>query len=457
MTNLHVHAPAATRAAIGDLADQCENRSLFATRFALPTASDKTTPTRRAWFESMRKKKVPSEIPDAFIPESALLLYARLEYRLMLNMAEGIMENANICMDRYGRIQIPGSAVKGCARRMALQALRDWPTYETAASQDDPTSPCRVGYKSPAEMLAAIACIFGSGEGEWSMDKKDGHWKSDFAWACESPDLISHAAEGHDIPAKGSALGAKATPGLNQEGSLEKVREIMSEALALLDNRKSFAGSVAFLPAYPGKDPGIEVDVLTPHHSKYYAGEKQIATDDEDPTPVLFPTVAPGAIFRFPLVPLSQGGRTFCPQIFISSDPLALARTWLSFGISLLGLGAKTNAGYGWFVITDKEGKPINEGFAITTAQDGIQNQSAPTEHPLVSKWKGKLITKSNFRVALPEIAAITDPDELRMIFQAVIPESERNKIGKNQQYWQAFTSNPSGKTILERLSLKLS
>jgi CRISPR/Cas system CMR subunit Cmr6 (Cas7 group RAMP superfamily) len=44
----------------------------------------------------------------------------------MVNMAGGVMENAGLCLDRFGLPYIPGSAVKGCARRTALAALREW-------------------------------------------------------------------------------------------------------------------------------------------------------------------------------------------------------------------------------------------------------------------------------------------------------------------------------------------
>ena len=42
--------------------------------------------------------------------------------RLMVDLAGGVMENANLNLDRYGLPRIPGSAIKGLARRMALQA-----------------------------------------------------------------------------------------------------------------------------------------------------------------------------------------------------------------------------------------------------------------------------------------------------------------------------------------------
>jgi hypothetical protein len=55
--------------------------------------------------------------------------------------------------------------------------------------------------------------------------------------------------------------------------------------------------------------------------------------------PKVFPAVAPGHVFAYALLPLRG-----------PSDGLVQhARTWLKTGLEHFGLGAKTNAGYGWF------------------------------------------------------------------------------------------------------------
>jgi CRISPR type III-B/RAMP module RAMP protein Cmr6 len=224
------------------------------------------------------------------------------------------MENANVHLDRYGLPEIPGSAIKGCARRMALQALHDWvAAQDTKGSnqhpaEDDACGPCCVGFVRPAEMLAAIARVFGWTTDDWSTRKKDGRFVSDFAWA-------SH-------------------------GSMD----ILTVAGTLNPAHSTFAGSVAFLAATPNRDPGLEMDVVTPHHTRYHKGERgyESAPDTEDPVPVFFPAVrAQGEteFFTFPLIPLRS-----C----LSAD-LRFASTCLAHGLELLGLGAKTNAGYGWF------------------------------------------------------------------------------------------------------------
>jgi len=234
--------------------------------------------------------------------------------RMMVNLAGGVMENANLLFDRYGYPTIPGSAVEGCARRIALQALHDW--IEAGSERpagDDACAPCCEGFDKPADMLAGIARVFGWVKGDWdggeNRDKKTGAettWKSDFAWACH-----------------GDA-------------------SLLADAKAIAGPHETFAGTVSFLAATPNIDPGIELDVLTPHHKDYYEGELTVATDTEDPVPVYFPTIKQqkdGDYFTFPLIPLLR----------IEAGDLARAKAWLGFGLELFGLGAKTNAGYGWF------------------------------------------------------------------------------------------------------------
>lgn len=79
-------------------------------------------------------------------------------------------------------------------------------------------------------------------------------------------------------------------------------------------------------------------DVITVHHPAYYGkrGEGVWPTDFDDPTPVPFLVVKPEARFLFTLE---------CP-----SEAWALyARNLLTWALENLGVGGKTNAGYGRF------------------------------------------------------------------------------------------------------------
>lgn len=292
--------PSDTQALLGTDGRECKSRSLFMDRFAHPGAKEDE---RKRWFNGLIERQ-PAKVQRQALGRGSQVLYAQLQSRLMVNMAGGVMENAGLCLDRFGLPYLPGSAVKGCARRMAIQSLLE--LRETGAEPE-----------SIVQMLSEIAFVFGWTEQDWSDGKKNGRFKSDFAYAV------------------GSALWSQVSQASRQ---------------SLLES-DHFAGSVSFLPAWPVDASGVklpipqptpgklELDVLTCHHAKYYRGERPVAIDDDSPNPVLFPAVAAGHVFAFPLLPLRN-----CTE-----DGLRNARSWLADGLFAFGLGAKTSAGYGWF------------------------------------------------------------------------------------------------------------
>ncbi len=337
-----IYAPFETLALLGTNAERCVSRGLFKDRFADPQAREDA---RKRWFNTLIGK--PAESPSvsaSWWPQAEGMLYARLMSRLVVGLANGVMENANLTLDRYGLPIIPGSAIKGCARRMALQSLHDWIAAGTdRPSDDDACASCCKHFKTPIDMLAVIARVFGWTPEDWRTDQKDGHWKSDLAWACGSS-----ASTRQNITVQGNAMSHANPMEPNPEWAKQQIVATFRAARALLPDHDTFAGTIAFLAASPKRDPGLELDVVTPHHTEYYQskGKFEIATDTEDPVPVYFPVVKPqGAqdYFTFPLIPLSRA---------VAGD-LASAKNWLSHGLQLFGLGAKTAAGYGYFDVSE--------------------------------------------------------------------------------------------------------
>lgn len=372
-----IHAAMDTRAALGDNAERCDSRSLLLGRFPFQDPGmdedrllcfaqisqqsfGAIARTCAAWkvkkddhrtgmaerLELERKLDATSRlatrqsfvtaaatITHSWLPAAAKPLYARLQSRLMVNMAGGVMENAGLCLDRYGLPYIPGSAVKACARRMVLQALHDWIEVQTAKggterpATDDICASCCADFTTPAEMLIAIRLVFGWMESDWDDSKKDGHWKSDLAWACHGVwDIWRDAAQ---------SLCAR-------------FNRTPKKPERPWDSLPNFTGSIAFLAAHPNRDPGIELDVVTCHHGEYYqtTNPNAVATDTEEPVPVIFPAIAPqkeGDYFTFPLIPLRGADDKLLKQ----------ARTWLAHGLEIFGIGAKTNAGHGGFVASE--------------------------------------------------------------------------------------------------------
>lgn len=105
----------------------------------------------------------------------------------------------------------------------------------------------------------------------------------------------------------------------------------------------SSAGGCVFFDAVPASLPELELDIMNPHFPDYYGPDKKPPTDSQSPRPVCFLTVAPGNAFRF-----AVGWRVEMDEEV--SRLRTLAEQWLREGLMELGAGAKTSAGYGYFV-----------------------------------------------------------------------------------------------------------
>lgn len=340
-----IYATAEAKEFWSKLPEKNRARSLAAAKYVTIAEGKEDKTWRKASCEAISKGATLAAKSDSLaqfattlLAQGATILHAKLEARLIIDAGNGVIENGGICLDRTSGIPfIPGSAVKGCARRYAIQQLSEESDHSTKA-----------------KLLAQIAITYGYGDQEWKAGRQNESARSDF-WLAMVP-LFDAGPEfdekRHELWTTVSEQAAKLIFEYLGRPPKESEKPLASQL-------PNMSGSVAFLPAYPEKDPGIEIDVLTPHHPKYYSGDKVTATDDEDPNPVLFPTIAPGTTFRFPLVPLTQGVWASCPQVFAASTPLEFARTHLAESLELFGLGAKTNAGYGWFKIDEKAEKKI--------------------------------------------------------------------------------------------------
>ncbi len=128
---------------------------------------------------------------------------------------------------------------------------------------------------------------------------------------------------------------------------------------------KNLSGSVAFLPAYPAKNAPLDLDILTCHHPKYYSSPdpKAVALDNEQPNPQVFPVVKAGVEFLFQIAlpsPNRLDGLKAKLGLPADFNPLARASEWLKTGLQDHGIGAKTAAGYGWFVMPGASGNTAN-------------------------------------------------------------------------------------------------
>ncbi len=222
----------------------------------------------------------------------------RLMGRLIMDQAGGVMENANLRLDRHFSCPyIPGSAVKGAARHAAWCAWHD--------EEDN---------EKKKEIARKLAMTFGYPTGD-TMPKKE----KDRKRAAETDYLDNYLAK--EFP---------------EQFSDEKAPY------------KTFAGMVSFLPAYPAGDYKLVTDVLTCHHMDYYSGKQNKAYDNENPNPQFFPAVEEGTTFKFRLLPIQR-------YVQLDFDSLAFAEAYVREGLEIYGIGAKTAAGYGWFEEVEDE------------------------------------------------------------------------------------------------------
>jgi len=115
----------------------------------------------------------------------------------------------------------------------------------------------------------------------------------------------------------------------------------LAARLGVPDVKVSKAGAVVFYDAWPRTWPTLRTDILNSHHAEYYMKD-QPPGDWENPVPVYFLSVPPGVPFRFAVAKR----RDDVPQA--DAD---LAADWLAGGLTTLGCGAKTAAGYGHFTV----------------------------------------------------------------------------------------------------------
>jgi len=135
------------------------------------------------------------------------------------------------------------------------------------------------------------------------------------------------------------------------------------------------AGWAVFFDAIPARKPTLELDIMNPHYPKYYGGEEP-PTDWQSPVPVYFLTVAANTEFCFAVGwrgTLDDEGRRLRDQ----------AQQWLKDGLTQLGAGAKTSAGYGYFFQpTEAASPPVPVPPAIQPPSSPVPVTPVPTGLP---------------------------------------------------------------------------
>ncbi|MHA2616643.1 MAG: type III-B CRISPR module RAMP protein Cmr6 [bacterium JZ-2024 1] len=125
---------------------------------------------------------------------------------------------------------------------------------------------------------------------------------------------------------------------------LNALRSAIQEFHATFGTQEK-AGLILFLDAFPQEEYRLALDIMNPHHPRYYRGEISEASDREEPNPVYFLTLE-NATFTFHL--LLDENRAKKMQ-YNSTNLLNKATSWLKSALQQAGIGAKTSVGYGYF------------------------------------------------------------------------------------------------------------
>lgn len=100
------------------------------------------------------------------------------------------------------------------------------------------------------------------------------------------------------------------------------------------------AGKIIFLDAFPETTPKLRVDIMNPHYPKYYS-DQQAPSDWQNPVPI-------------PFLTLEQSTFTFSLAVkkseFGGDQLLHITAEWLRHALQEHGIGAKTAVGYGYFL-----------------------------------------------------------------------------------------------------------
>jgi hypothetical protein len=207
----------------------------------------------------------------------------------------------------------------------------------------------------------------------------------------------------------------------------------------------------------------LELDVVTCHHKRVLLRpatpapasrtdtEWGTAPDVEEPVPNVFPAVAPGHVFAFAIAPL----RGADPQL------VQHARTWLATGLQTFGLGAKTNAGYGWFDCSETIHNTVERTLLDRAERERAEKQRLAEEQRRKAEEAERLRQKQEREAALANLSGDERADkEIELLtdqqFDAKVrafckepkkggPTEEQKRAivralrGPRLAYWQAF------------------
>lgn len=221
-------------------------------------------------------------------------------------------------------------------------------------------------------------------------------------------------------------------------------------------------GLAVFYDAVP--DPGttdlLQVDILNPHYPDYYGSltPNLPPSDDQNPVPVYFLAVRPGAHFIFPFRlapwperPTDPAGEERLAALGPLTRDEARSRleSWLARGLSEWGAGAKTAAGYGYFTLDGKAAASALAAGEIRSATDvapGVPRERPSALHEVHWSARVKGIGWGDADARVPSIlAAYEGDDRKRAAIELVKLLGRKKLLARSEKPWTSDLLEAAG------------
>lgn len=234
-------------------------------------------------------------------------------------------QNLGLILDKYPEAQVPGNSQE---KSPWLREIQPDTHINGKLAQS--------AYNRWLSMAQATGASFFKGVTDWRMVVGLG------GETVLETDLTLHHLYG--IPfIPGSALKGLTRSYVTTEieGYRSSKIEDDNEIIKRIFGSQERAGTVIFFDALPvNGETNIELDIMNPHYPDYY-GKGQAPTNDQNPRPINFLTVA-NTTFMFALAPRR-------PEKQQDKEDVEQAKKWLQDALKTNGVGGKTSAGYGYF------------------------------------------------------------------------------------------------------------
>jgi CRISPR-associated protein Cmr6 len=251
------------------------------------------------------------------------------EWRFVVGLGDKGALEAGLTFHRvYGFPIIPGSALKGLARAAALFEIAEalgipaLPPHE-AKERSEKKPP------TPTLLQRLETLLLADDERLPIVERRKQKLSQDEA--AKLDELRKDRSVPHDAPIRSTGAG----------GCQERIRHFRAVFGTL-----HAAGQALFFDAIPAESPVLKPDVMNVHYQDYYSGNTDSAdqpippADYLNPNPIPFLTVGEGSPFLFAVGWRGEKDEEAHQQ----------AQQWLKEGLQELGVGAKTAAGYGYWI-----------------------------------------------------------------------------------------------------------